>query len=185
MRDGGCFCLRRQSYRISTTFGDSNATPALAQEEKGNVAVSYSILHDSDVSETFPMGWLFAVQGNVMPQLAIVGEVGGNYKTVDVFGTDLSLRVHSFMGGIKFQGPSPKATGFAQFLVGGVSGSASILGESDSGTAIAFQPGGGVDIKLTPAVGLRVQGDYRILRDEGESSSEFRFAVGAVFGFGK
>jgi hypothetical protein len=78
-----------------------------------------------------------------------------------------------------------KATGFAQLLVGGVNGSASFLGESVNSTIFAIQPGGGVDIHLTHGVGLRVQGDYRMLRDSGETTSEFRFAVGGVFRFGQ
>jgi hypothetical protein len=35
------------------------------QTEKGNVAVSYGILDDSDVEETSPTGWVFAVTGHL------------------------------------------------------------------------------------------------------------------------
>jgi hypothetical protein len=159
-------------------------TPAAAQGRGGDVAVGVGILHDSDLEETFPTGWLFAATGNVTSMLGIVGEVGGNYKTVDVLGTDLNLRVHSFLGGLRFMNRTEKAVPFAQFLVGAVNGQASVLGASDSSTHLAFQPGGGVDIMMSEKIGIRLQGDYRIIKSDGDTSSEFRFAVGAVFGFG-
>jgi hypothetical protein len=81
----------------------SAATPIYAQERAGDVAVGYSILHDSDAGETFPMGWLFAGGVNVGSNVALVGEAGGNYKTVSVLGTDVNLRVHSFLGGVRVQ----------------------------------------------------------------------------------
>src|SRR4029453_493793 len=75
-------------------------TPAAAQGTKGDVAVGVGILHDWE--ETFPTGWLFTTTGNVSRMLGIVGEIGGNYKTFDMFGTDVNLRVHSFLGGLRF-----------------------------------------------------------------------------------
>jgi len=63
-------------------------------------------------------------------------------------------------------------------------GTGSALGISRSTTAFAIQPGGGVDIAVRPNVAIRLQGDYRALRDEGETFGEFRFAAGVVFGFG-
>src|SRR4029453_1173097 len=131
-------------------------------------------------------GWLFATTGNVTRMLGIVSEVGGNYKTVDVSGTDVNLRVHSFLGGLRFMNRTEKAVPFAQFLVGAVHQQASILGDSHSvsSTGLAFQPGGGVDIMMSEKIGIRLQGDYRITRSDGYKSSQFRFAAGAVFGFG-
>jgi hypothetical protein len=159
-------------------------TPAAAQDRRGDVAVGVGILHDSTAQETFPTGWLFATTGNVTRMLGIVSEVGGNYKTVDVSGTDVNLRVHSFLGGLRFMNRTEKAVPFAQFLVGAVNGQASVLGASDSSTDLAFQPGGGVDIMMSEKIGIRLQGDYRITRSDGYNSSQFRFAAGAVFGFG-
>ena len=69
-------------------------------------------------------------------------------------------------------------------LVGTGRATGSALGISRSTTAFAVQPGGGVDIAVRRNVAIRLQGDYRALRDEGETFGEFRFAAGVVFGFG-
>ena len=161
------------------------AVPASAQvEEAGNVAVSYSVVHDSELEETFPTGWAFAVTGNISPMLAAVGEIGGNYKSVTIIGTDVNLRVHAFLGGLRFMKQRNDVVPFAQVLLGGVHGSVSALGEGEGETGFAIQPGGGVDFTVSPRLRVRAQGDFRIIRFEGENTNEFRFAAGLVFGFG-
>lgn len=161
------------------------AVPAAAQsDEKGNVAVSYSLMHDSELEETFPMGWAFAVSSNMGSMFAVVGEVGGNYKSVSVLATDVNLRVHSFMGGVRFMNQSDTVVPFAQVLVGGAHMSVSALGEGDGATRFAIQPGGGVDVRVSDKLRMRTQGDFRIINVEDESINEFRFSVGLVFGFG-
>ncbi|HEV3485535.1 MAG TPA: outer membrane beta-barrel protein [Vicinamibacterales bacterium] len=158
-------------------------SPAAAQEHKGDVAFSYSILHDSDLEETLPKGWSVAVNSNLNSTFGIVGEVGGNYKTMDVFGSDLSMSVHSFLGGVRARREAGTMAPFAQVLAGMARASASYLGESEDATEFAIQPGGGVDFRVTERFGLRVQGDYRIITGD-ETTNEFRFAVGGVLGFG-
>ena len=159
------------------------AAPVAAQDRKGDVAFSYSILHDNDLEETFPTGWAFAVNSNLNEIFGVVGEIGGNYKTMDIFGTDVDLSVHTFMGGPRFRSERGKIVPFAQVLLGLARGSYSVLGESDSETDFAWQPGGGVDFAVTDRFAVRVQGDYRIINSE-ESVNEFRFSVGGVLGFG-
>ncbi len=161
------------------------AAPASAQESAGDVGFSYSILHDSEAEETFPMGWLFAGAANLGRNVAVIGEVGGNYKSVDVLGTDVNLRVHSFLGGIRVHNRTPKVMPFGQVLIGLAHMGASVLGEGESANGFAIQPGGGVDIPLTSSLGARIQGDYRIIRSEGETGNEFRVGFGIVLGFGK
>jgi len=118
-------------------------------------------------------------------QSPVVGETGGNYKTVSVLGTDVNFRVHSFLGGVRVQNRRPKVMPFGQFLVGVARASVNLLGEGDSSNGFAMQPGGGVDIPLTSSLGARVQGDFRMIRLEGETSNELRIGVGLVFGFSK
>ena len=159
-------------------------TRASAQDQQGNVAFSYSILHDSDIEETFPVGWLLAVARNITPNMGIVGEVGGNYKSLeDDFGDDVSLSVHSFLGGLRFQSPRSSFTPFAQALIGGARARVSFDGDSDSSTGFAVQPGAGIDFRVSDALNLRAQADYRYLRSDGESTNEIRFAFGVVFGW--
>jgi len=161
------------------------ATAVAAQDlPRADIAVSYSILNDTDLDETFKWGWVGAATVHATDWLAIVGEVGGNYRTFEAFGEELDLSVHSFMGGARFGAPLGNVTPFGQILFGSARASASVVGHSESESAFAFQPGGGVDIAMGRRVALRVQGDYRSISSDGDTSGEVRFAVGVAFGFG-
>ena len=152
---------------------------ASAQTQSGEIAGSYAYLHDSELN--FPTGWVFAATGNLTPRIGIVGEVGGNYGRLDV----LNLRMHSFLGGVKFRAPNATAvTPFAQLLGGTTLLGASTEADSDSRFVYSLQPGGGVDIALTPSARIRVQGDYRYNRRDGVGFNQFRFATGVVYVFG-
>ncbi|MGE0462374.1 MAG: outer membrane beta-barrel protein [Vicinamibacterales bacterium] len=167
------------------------SVPAFAQDTVPAVDIGggYSFLRDQDLEENLH-GWVASVAGNLNRWFGIVGEVGGNYRTTDVLGTDVDFSVHSFMGGVRF---SARQTGgvtpFGQFLLGGARASVSVLGESESTTEFAIQPGAGVDIWLRPRFGIRVGGDYRRIliseEDDGEDSNEFRFYAGVVLGLGE
>jgi hypothetical protein len=174
----GVFAFSTLAVAPSSVFAQS--------APKGDVAVSYSILHDSDLEETFPVGWVLSASRHFNSKVSLVGEVGGNYKTVD-FGIDeVKLKVHSFLGGVRLANRgAAKAVPFAQVLAGLARANGSFLGESESSNGFAIQPGAGVDVTVSENVGIRFQGDYRLVRSEGETGNEFRFAVGAVFGFGK
>lgn len=173
---------------IGLALVPSLAVPASAADTpEADVAVSYSVLRqlDADVEQTSPLGWVAALAGNFTDWFAILGEVGGNYKSFDAGGMDVDVKIHSFMAGARFTNRrSAGALPFGQVLVGAARTIGTVIGISRSTTAFAIQPGGGVDIGVGPRVAIRLQGDYRLLRDEGETFSEFRFAVGAVFGFG-
>jgi hypothetical protein len=153
----------------------------------------YSV-HHNDVG-TFPIGWVFAVGGNLtggrsgedkIMDLFLVGEISGGYKTLSEMGFDVTIREHTFLGGVKFaSSASRSAVPFFQVLSGVGNFGAGFEGESASVNAFAFQTGGGVDVRMGARAALRVQGDYRMLRKDGENLNEFRFAVGVVFGFGK
>jgi hypothetical protein len=152
---------------------------ASAQTRSGDIAGSYAFLHDSELN--FPTGWVFAATGNLTPRVGIVGEVGGNYGSLDI----LNLRMHSFLGGVKFQAPNASAvTPFAQVLGGTTLLGASAEGDSDSRFVFSVQPGGGLDMALTRNARIRLQGDYRYNRRDGIGFNQFRFATGVVYGFG-
>jgi hypothetical protein len=154
------------------------ARPAAAQP-RVDVAAGYATLHDNDISEDFPAGWFVSV--SAMPGwLGVAGEVSGNYKTVNVFGGDVRLSVHTFMAGPKFAARLPVATPFFQVLFGAARLGANAVGP-ESETDFAMQPGGGVDVRLSNAVGLRVGANYRLIRSLGETSKESQLVVGIVF----
>ena len=151
----------------------------------------YSVHHND--AGTFPIGWLFAIGGNLtggtsgedkVMDLFLVGEISGAYKTVGTY-SDETIREHTFLGGVKFASRrSRAAVPFVQVLSGVGNIGAGSGAESFSTNAFAFQTGGGVDVRMGARAALRVQADYRLLRKEGHNLNEFRFAAGVVFGFG-
>src|SRR5262245_56276933 len=130
-------------------------------------AIDASIEPDAD--ETLPVGWYADIAGNVSRTIAIVGEVGGAYKNFDrsvtEFGIPVNvtadLKVHTFMGGVRFSRRTPRVVPFGQVLFGlargtaNVKGTATVLGrietfsESDSSNEFALDAGGGVNLRLT------------------------------------
>ena len=151
---------------------------------KAEIAGLYSV-HHNDIG-TFPIGWAFAVGGNVTNWMAIVGEVGGGYKSLTEFGTEVTIKEHTFLGGVKFASRrSPAAVPFVQVLTGVDNIGAGVLGVTVSTNAFALQTGGGVDIRMGSKAGPRIQGDYRLLSKDGDYANEYRFAVGVMFGLGK
>ncbi|MDH4065296.1 MAG: porin family protein [Acidobacteriota bacterium] len=170
--------------------------PASAQDITPAVDVSggYSFLRHQERDEVGGEatgqnfhGWVASVAGNLTRWLGLVGEVGGNYKTLGFDGTDVSFSVHSFMGGMRFSARPPgHITPFGQFLVGAVRGSVSALGVSGSTTEFGAQGGGGVDFWIRPKFGIRVGADYRrIFPKEEKGLDEFRFYAGVVVGAGQ
>jgi Outer membrane protein beta-barrel domain len=174
------------------------AVPAFAQQAPAyDVSVGYSLLRDDeladlDLAETLH-GWLASVGVNFNRWFGVVGEVGGNYGTIEfeplpefpVGPVEIDLKVVSFMGGPRFAShASPSFTPYGQFLFGVARGTVEFLDESESSSEFAIQPGGGIDIWVIPDIGIRVGADYRRIFiddiEDGGGSNEFRFHVGIV-----
>ena len=151
-----------------------------------DVAVGYSFLHDQDISENFPKGWVASFADNLTSWLGIVGEVGGNYKTLSIPGDPPKIKVQTLMGGPRFKAHAyGRVTPFGQVLFGAAWARTSVLDVGDTVKDFAYQPGAGSDWNLRSNLGVRLEGDYRIVRAEGSNSKESRFVAAAVFGFGR
>jgi hypothetical protein len=165
------------------------AVPASAQNtSKVELSGGYNLLRFND--ETIPGGWYADVAGKITPMFAVVGQVTGNYKSMDVSGISVDTTIHTFMAGVRVSAHAVSGvTPFAHVLVGAArtSGSTDLSGAlpvnlSDSTTDAALQLGGG--IKYVPGkVGLQVGVDYVRLFTEDEGTNALRFAAGVVFGF--
>lgn len=163
------------------------AAPAFAQQPpRVDVAGGYAFLRDVDLEADFH-GWVASVGVNLTSWLGLVGEVGGHYMMLDFLGTDVSLSSHAFLGGARVSvRRGSRVSPFGQVLVGAMHGRVSGFGESASGTKLALQPGGGLDVWLRPTVGVRVGGDYRrVFVDGREGLDEVRIHVGVVLAFGR
>ena len=186
------------------------AQPASAQTVTlGDASVGWRILRAIDggingESVSFPLGWYGDVSFNLGDEFAIVGDVSGAYKSMEVSETvitttvnsDANIKIHTFMGGLRysFRG-NPEVVPFAQVLFGVAHGSMNLeqsvitpgrptatLSESDSSNEFAFDLGGGVTLPATEKIDLRIGVSYvRIGADDGGNG--FRASVGAVFPF--
>ena len=94
---------------------------------------------------------------------------------------------HTFLSGARFTGrpKGGRVNPFGQFLAGFQYTNVHGLGISESLVNFAIQPGGGVDIKLSDSLAVRVQLDHRTSFHDGFHSGAFRFAPGIVISRGR
>ena len=169
------------------------SSSASAQTPKVEISGGYQALHALD--ETLPAGWYVEVAGNVNPWFGIVGEVGGAYKTKsgqisNNRTADVTSTLHTFAGGVRLTARINRRIVLVHpVLVGGAHASVSTdtvgVTSSPPETKLALQPGLGINLMVTDAVGVRVAADYRrvILSDARGDENEFRFTIGIVLPF--
>jgi opacity protein-like surface antigen len=173
------------------------AAPASAQEAPVELSGGYQLFSlepgQDQNTQTLRTGWYIDLAGNLARVFAVVGQVGGNYRSRDLFGNELRFSLHEFMGGMRASGrANTTVVPFGQALIGLVRANLSVLGERVSVTKFALQFGGGVNWRVTQRIGIRVGADYlRIFneqegRDIGDLSGgdtgghALRFVAGAV-----
>jgi len=167
--------------------------PAAAQTPRAEISGGYAVMRDQDRGETFPAGWVASVAGSINRWIGAAVEVGGSHRecrdcqrgpfTSATFrGTDRSLRVFTYMVGPRVSARAlPRVTPFAQVLLGGSHISGGVQFDGALTTGFTYQPGAGLDVSLTPNLGLRVQGDYRVIRTEGHNGKASRVLAGVVW----
>jgi hypothetical protein len=93
-------------------------------------------------------------------------------------------REHNFLFGPQFNVRRERATFFAHALVGFSRGDAPAVAFSD--TVLAWAGGGGVDVRWTDKISIRVaQVDYFGTRYASTMQHHFRYSGGIVFKFGR
>ncbi len=148
-------------------------------------AFGYVYMHDNDLDTGFPAGWMVSAAGHVTSWFAIVGEVGGSYKTVSGSPADVSLSLHTFSFGPRF-GVTERSpiSPFVQVLFGIGHGSVGLSGTNASvvftGNDFLVQPGVGIDFNASNSAALRLEGDIRALQSNGESHGEWRLVAALV-----
>jgi opacity protein-like surface antigen len=152
----------------------ANSTP------RGEFFGGYSYFHAGDDGGNFS-GVNTSIAENVRPWFGGVLDISSQWNS----GTNVS----TFMYGPVFSyRKDPKVTPFVHFLAGGVRGSVGYLDISRSKTTFGVAPGGGVDVRVTRNLALRViQVDYVLSRFSATQQSNFRVSAGLVyrFSFGK
>jgi len=172
-------------------------TPLFAADTpQFELAGSYTFMQDTTRSDSFPAGWAISATGNVNSWIGVVTEVGGNHRSCDncqrgpfatdrFRGTNLNVTVLTFMAGPRVASHANSlVTPFAQVLLGGSHIKGGLEWDGALNTGFTYQPGGGVDVRVTRNAAVRVQGDYRIIRTSGRNNKESRVLVGIVLSRG-
>jgi hypothetical protein len=176
----------RLAFAVALTaalLGQARAASAQSEDHPHlSLAGSYAYLREQGIGGApavmYNVGWVADVDWRMGDRVALVGDIGGSYRSVQNVETQA---VYGFLGGLRFglvhAGPLRI---FAQGLVG-----LERFGEPGfSEKGLAIQPGAGVDVAMTSHIGLRVQGDYRLAREEGVTFKEVRTTVGVVWHVG-
>jgi hypothetical protein len=156
------------------------ARPASAQtpEQRGDVAVGYVFMHETGLS--YPLGIALSDAWRVARNVDLVAEGQFEHGSIGPVGVNIS----GFLGGVRGTGGSrygDSVSAFGQLLAGVGRVTASYGFDSFGITTFVLQPGFGVEVPVTPVVAIRPQFDVFLAWPEGESTSDLRFSVNAVF----
>ena len=158
---------------------------------KGNVFIGYSYLHQgmNSIGPTNMNGWNGSLEGRVFPFVGLVVDFSGHYGSLPplpcsggpCFRSDFKL-YNVLLGprlSVSIHGIRPFA--HALFGVAHESQGGGSSGVSDNSFSTAI--GGGVDFKLAPIIGWRVQADALRTSLFGSSSVNLRASTGLVLRF--
>jgi hypothetical protein len=142
-------------------------------------SASYTFVNALGYGNDYPAGWLISA-GASAGRLGVVGEVGGNYKTLSSFGSgpDFKSRMYTFLGGPRITAAqSGRTIPFGQLLLG-----VSHVGNNYGAhiNSFTWEPGGGVDVVLARYIALRLQAELVLIEPGGGTIKEFRAAIGGA-----
>ena len=125
-----------------------------------------------------------SISYNLSSAIGIVADFGG-YHASNIYGSGVSGNIFSYTFGPKFVYRSGKVEPFAQALFGGARAS----GGGTNNNAFAMALGGGVDVKATEHVAIRlIQAEYVMTRFNivgvATDQNNARISAGIVFRFG-
>jgi opacity protein-like surface antigen len=185
------------------------AAAAYAQvPTSGNIFGGFSYVNADLIpgSRTNLNGWNASLEGKVFPFVGIVADFSGNYGTQAVTvplalpvgacpvggiiiscpsstSFNVTLHQHNFLFGPRVSTSVGRVRPFAHALFGVSHLTESQSGASSSANSFAYALGGGVDYRLMPAVGWRIQADMLQTRFFSATQSDFRLSTGLVLRF--
>lgn len=167
---------------------------AVAQEApKAEVFGGYQLLHantGTNFLNSFNMnGWDAAVNGYFSHYIGVTGDFSGTYGTPKVAGIGVSTHAYTYMFGPVVRATNSSAfTPFAHVLFGGGHFNGSVnsggVSGSKSDSSFAWAGGGGVDVKASRYLSIRVaQFDFLQTRFFSDTQNNFRYSAGVVLRF--
>ena len=154
------------------------AVGSLAQDtSKVDVFGGYSFVHSGPglgLESGNASGWEAALNYNWNHWLALKADIDGHYCCAQT--------MHNFLFGPQINLSQGKIKPFVHGLVGASHGTSGAF----SDTVLGFALGGGIDVKWTERISVRVvQADLLGTRYGDETQKNFRLSAGLVFHFGK
>ena len=147
----------------------------------------YALARDPRDEVTLPSGWMAGAAIALTPAFSVVADASGQYTTVALFTGDLSLRVHTVMGGVRAAARLGKLTEFGQVLIGVVRTSGSAFGATTTGQSLGVQPGHRHRLSAgAHRWAARAQLDVRLIRRQAEATNgglQYRFVAGLAHHF--
>lgn len=190
--------MRHLLFSVSFIILTTHLATAQTQYPKAELFGGYSYFRANP--EEFNLnGWNASVTANVTDWLGVEGDFSGHYGSPAVFGFEIpyvDVNSHTFMAGPKITYRSPKIAPFAHVLIGASRAATSAFGFTVSNTALATAVGGGLDVKVSDAIAVRLlQLDYVMTRHQTapqiffsgfrDQQNNLRFSAGLVFKLGK
>jgi hypothetical protein len=142
---------------------------------------SYQRVNSAFGSGTGLNGWAADMQTNVKRSFSLATAFSGAY------GNQLGahLQLYTFLAGPRLVHRTKRANMFIHALMGGARMNARAAGVGDNSTAFSTALGGGMDVRLTRRMAMRVfQTDYMLTRLGGNTQHNFRLSSGIVIRFG-
>jgi hypothetical protein len=165
------------------------ARAAAAQDERGNVALGYNYGYlfspNGGPGLSLPTGVFVSAGEWIGRGKLLVGELAESHTSVGGGASDLT-----FTGGLRFMARRPyrrwgAPRAFAELLVGGARLSGGAGGtQVGASTALALEPGVGIDSPVAYRTALRIAGHYDIYHNAGGTAYAFRLDIGLAFRFG-
>jgi hypothetical protein len=175
-------------FTMSLVFMMILGVSALAQDfPQGELFGGYSYNRSDGANFN---GWGASITENVNSYFGIKGDFSGHYLTKSANGYKVENWLHTVAVGPQLSMRNSEAfSGFFHTLIGATNrrlkSTPAAAPESDSHTVFALIFGGGLDVRISKGVALRVlQVDYMLNRYQGETLNNFRFAAGFVYRFG-
>jgi opacity protein-like surface antigen len=164
---------------------------AMAQEST-QIFGGYSYLRgDDDDGGVDLHGWNVSVNQNFKKWIGLKADFSGHYGEVSVISTlnKSDLNAYLFLVGPQFNLPgTDRVKPFAHVLFGAMRTSLTTFPTTGRVTlrdsAFAMAVGGGLDVKLTDVIAIRLfQTDYVLTRFDDDTQNNFRASTGIVFKF--
>lgn len=158
----------------TTTAVDESPT-----EPRLSFSIGYPYFHDGAWDGKLLYGFLSTISYRITRNMSLFAELQGSHGWYG--DTDFTIQRYSLMGGLKLVAGESNIRPFFHGMFG-VTRQGGDVGEADG---LAVQGGGGVEFTINQRWGLRGQADYRVMYENEDFATGYRFAGSLIIYLGK